>query len=213
VQDGSGARPSNAARIEIVPPARFGARALWAIHACGLVLVLPVLAAVLAMSLGKFTLWKMLLPAGAIAGTAYFLPFGLGNACLPRLVRALDPAAGQEPESFLVQLTVSPRTRAGLWAQLEDADDIGWLKLTERELVFDGDSVKLSLPYGQIGRLRSRNIGLRGLFLYGRRISVEVSGFSNVTALEFAERSSWVLPASRRTTQRLWQRLSAKLAR
>ena len=85
--------------------------------------------------------------------------------------------------------------------------------MTETELVFEGDSVKVSLPYSQIGRVRSRNIGLRGLFVYGRRIAVEISGFPKVSALEFAERSSWVLPASRRTTQRLWERLSAKLGR
>jgi len=196
-----------------VPPVRFGAGAQWAIHACGLVLVLPVLASVLAMSLGKFALWKLLLPAGAIAGTAYFLPFGLGNAYVARLARALNPAAGKDPDGFIVQLTLSPRIRAGLWAELEDADDIGCLRLTETELVFEGDSVKLSVPYSQIRRLRSRNIGLRGLFVYGRRMVVEISGASKVSALEFAERSSWVLPASRRTTRRLWEGLSAKLAR
>jgi hypothetical protein len=212
VQD-SGPRRSNAARIQIVPPARFGAGAQFAVHACGLVLVLPVLAAALVMSLGKFALWKLLLPLAAVAGTAYFLPFGLGNAFLTRLARALDPAAGKDPDAFIVQLTLSPRIRSGLWAELEDADDIGCLRLTEAELRFEGDSVKVSLPYSQIARLRPRNIGLRGLFVYGRRIVVEVSGLSEASALEFAERSSWVLPASRRTTQRLWEGLSAKLAR
>jgi hypothetical protein len=207
------ANMSATARIQIVPPARFGAGAQLAVHACGLVLALPVLASVLAMSLGTFALWKLLLPLAAIAGTAYFLPFGLGNGYLTRLARALNPAAGKDPDAFIVQLTLSPRIRAGLWAGLEDADDIGCLRLTETELVFEGDSVRVSLPYRQIGRLRSRNIGLRGLFVYGRRIVVEISGCSKASALEFAERSSWVLPASRRTTQRLWEGLSAKLAR
>ena len=207
----SASRPANAARIAIVPPARFGVGAQWAVHACGLVLALPVLASVVAMSLGKFAPWSLLLPLAAIAGTAYLLPLGLGNACMARVARALDPAAGKGPDSFIVQLTLSPRIRSGLWAELEDADDIGCLRLTEAALVFEGDSVKVSLPYAQIGRVRSRNIGLRGLFVYGRRIVVEISGPSKVSALEFAERSSWVLPASRRTTQRLWERLSSKL--
>jgi hypothetical protein len=69
------------------------------------------------------------------------------------------------------------------------------------------------VPYSQIGRIRSRNIGLRGLFVYGRRIVVEISGLPKVSALEFAERSSWVLPASRRTTQRLWEGLASRLPR
>ena len=209
----SASRPSNAAQIAIVPPARFGAGAQWAVHACGLGLVLPVLASVLVMSLGRFAPWSLLLPLAAIAGTAYFLPMGLGNACLARVARSLDPAAGIDPDSFIVQLTLSPRVRSGLWAELEDADDIGCLRLTESGMVYEGDSVKVSLPYSQIGRLRSRNIGLRGLFIYGRRIVVEISGHPKVSALEFAERSSCVLPASRRTTQRLWDRLSSRLAR
>ncbi len=212
VQD-SGSRPSNAARIAIVPPARFRAGAQVAIHACGLVLVLPVLASVLAMSLGRFAPWSLLLPLAAVAGTAYLLPLGLGNPCLTRMARALNPAAGTDPDIFIVQLTLSPRIRSKLWAEIEDADDIGCLTLTETELVFQGDSVKLSLPYGVMARVRSHNIGLRGLFVYGRRVVVEISGHPTVSALEFAERSSWVLPASRRTTRRLWERLSSKLAR
>ncbi len=178
-----------------------------------MVLVLPVLASVLVMSGGKFALWNLLLPLAVFGGTAYFLPFGLGNAYVTWLVRALNPAAGQDPDGFIVQLTLSPRIRSGLWAELEDADDIGYLRLTETELVFEGDSVKVSVPYSQIERVSSRNIGLRGLFVYGRRIALEISGFPKASALEFAERSSWVLPASRRTTQRLWERLSGKLGR
>ena len=208
-----GPRRPNEARIDIVRPARFGAGAQLAIHACGAVLVLPVVASVLVMSLGKFALWHLLWPLGAIAGTAYFLPLGLGNAYLSRLARALNPAAGREPDGFIVQLTLSPRIRSGLWAEVEDADDIGWLRLRESELVFEGDSVKVWLPYSQIGRVQRRSIGLRGLFVYGRRVAVEVAGLPKVKALEFAERSSWVLPASRRTSRRLWEGLSAKVGR
>ena len=182
-----------------------------AIHACGLLLVLPVLASVLVLSLGKLAPWGWLLPLAAIAGTAYLLPLGLGNACLTRLARSLHPAVGDDPDAFIVQLTLSPRSRSGLWAELEDADDIGCLRLTPPALLFEGDSVKVFLPYSQIRRVRSRNIGLRGLFVYGRRIVIETSGLPKVEALEFAERSSWVLPASRRTSRRLWERLSSKL--
>jgi hypothetical protein len=181
-----------------------------AVHAYGLVLVLPILVSAVVMSLGRFELWSLLLPLVALAGTAYFLPFGLGNAYLTKLVRARHAAAGKEADGFIVQLTLSPRIRSGFWAVVEDADDIGYLRLTASELVFEGDAVKVTLPYSQIGRVRAQNIGLRGLFVYGRRIAVEVSGLPNVAALEFAERSSWLLPASLRTTQRLREQLSAK---
>ncbi|MGA2863962.1 MAG: hypothetical protein ABSF95_05695 [Verrucomicrobiota bacterium] len=208
----SGPRRSSAARIEIAPPRRFGAWAEVAVHAYGLVLVLPILVSVLVMSLRRFELWSLLLPLAAMGGTAYFLPFGLGNAYLTKLVRVRHAAAGKEADGFIVQLTLSPRIRSGFWAVVEDADDIGYLRLTAAELVFEGDAVKVCLPYSQIGRVRSQNIGLRGLFVYGRRIAVEVTGLPNVAALEFAERSSWLLPASLRTTQKLRERLSAKAA-
>ena len=174
--------------------------------------MLPVLACVAVISLGKLALWHLLAAAAAIAWTAYFLPLGMGNASLSRLVRGLNPAAGRGPDGFIVQLTLSPRIRSGLWAELEDADDIGYLRLAETGLLFEGDSVKVSLPYQEIGQVRWRNIGLRGLFVCGRRITVEITGCPKVSALEFAERSSWVLPASRRTSQRLWDALTAKMA-
>jgi hypothetical protein len=52
---------------------------------------------------------------------------------------------------------------------------------------------------------------LRGLFVYGRRIKVVVSGLPQVEALEFAERTSWLLPTSRAITRGLHQRLSTKV--
>jgi hypothetical protein len=200
-------------RLEIVPPTRFGARAKAAIHVCGLAVVLPVLAAALVMSLGKLAPWKALLPLGAIAATAYIMPVGQGNPWVVRIVRALDPKARQGPGEFIVQLTFQPRLQSGLWAEIEDADDIGWLRLTESELVFEGDAVKLAVPYGCIERFHSRNMGWRGLYVYGSRVVVEFSGSSRFSAVEFAERSSWVLPASRRTSRRLWATLSVKAAR
>ena len=58
---------------------------------------------------------------------------------------------------------------------------------------------------------RSQNIGLRGLFVYGRRIKVVPSGLPQIESLEFAERSSWLLPDSRRITRKLAERLSTSV--
>ena len=99
---------------------------------------------------------------------------------------------------------------SGLRGLLEDADDIGCLSFTSSEFVFHGDSVKLSVPFDQIERVRRQNVGLRGLFVYGPRIELAVSGLPNIKSLEFAERSSWLLPTSRRTTRKLFECLSAK---
>ena len=202
---------SNSATIEIAQRKLFTAGAVAVVSAYGILLAAPFFIAILVVSLIKFGILTVLIPLLAVAATAYFLPFGLGNAHVTRLVQSLNPAASKGEDGFIVQLTLSPRIRSGLRAILEDADDIGYLSFTGTELLFQGDSVKLSVPFDHIEQVRPQNIGLRGLFVYGRRIKVVASGLPNIEAFEFAERSSWLLPDSRRITRKLSERLSTKV--
>jgi hypothetical protein len=202
---------SNAATIEVAQPKLFRAGAVAAVNAYGALLAAPFVISVLVVSVTKFGLLTALIPLSVVAATAYFLPFGLGNTHITRLVRSLNPTVAKRGEGFVVQLTLSPRLRSGLRALLEDADDIGYLTFSGNELLFQGDSVKLSVPFDRIELVRPRNIGLRGLFVYGRRIKVVVSGLPQVESVEFAERSSWLLPTSRAITRRLYQRLSTRI--
>jgi hypothetical protein len=94
---------------------------------------------------------------------------------------------------------------------LEDADDIGWLSVTDSEIQFIGDSVRLNIPLSQVRELHSENIGLRALFVYGSRVSLVVSGVPKVDCIEIAERSSLLLPCSRRTARRLHDAISRRL--
>jgi len=204
---------SNSANIEITEPRLFTTGAVAAVNACGIVLAAPIFLSVLAISVLGFGVLTVLIPFLAVAATAYYLPFGLGNAYATRLVQSLDPAAGKSEDGFIVQLKLSPRIRSGLRAILEDADDIGYLSFSRSELHFQGDSVKLTVPFDRIEQVRPQNIGLRGLFVYGRRITVVVSGLPEIESFEFAERSSWVLPASRAIAGRLYARLSATARR
>jgi hypothetical protein len=201
---------ANSATIEIAKPKLFTFGAVVAVNAYGILLVAPLFMAILVVSLIKFGLLTILIPLLVVAATAYFLPFGLGNRHITRLVRSLNPAAGKGGDGFIVQLTLSPRIRSGLRAILEDADDIGHLSFTGTGLVYQGDSVKLSIPFGCITQARPQNVGLRGRFVYGRRIKVVVSGLPNVESLEFAERSSCLLPNSRAITRKLHERLCTK---
>ena len=203
--------PADSAKIEITPPRRFTAGAVAVVSAYGLSLIMPIFLAIIAVSVIKLSIFTVLIPLLALAATAYFLPFGLGNTHITRLVRSLPPDAGPGGERFIVQLTLSPRLRSGLRALLEDADDIGYLTLSGTHLCFQGDSVKLWVPWEDIQLVRPQNIGWRGLFVYGRRIKLVVSGWPNVDAFEFAERSSWLLPASRAITRRLSRQLSASV--
>jgi hypothetical protein len=204
---------SKAATIEVAQPKLFRAGAVAAVNAYGALLVAPFVISVLVISVTRFSLLTALIPLLVVAGTAYFLPFGFGNTHVTRLVQTLNPAAAQGGEGFIVQLTLSPRLRSGLRALLEDADDIGYLTFSANELLFQGDSIKLSVPLDCIEMVRPQNIGLRGLFVYGRRIKVKVVGLPQVESFEFAERSSWLLPTSRAITRRLYQRLCSGMAR
>jgi len=201
---------SNSATIEIAQPRRFTTGAVMAVSAYGILLAAPFFIAILAVSLIKFGILTLLIPFLVVAATAYFLPFGLGNTHVTRLVQSLNPAAGKGGDGFIVQLTLSPRIRSGLRAILDDADDIGYLSFTGSGLLFQGDSVTLSVPFDQIEQVQPQNIGLRGLFVYGRRIKVRISGLPKIESLEFAERSSWLLPNSRAITRKLHERFSSQ---
>jgi hypothetical protein len=202
---------SNAVTIEVTQPRLFTTGAVVAVNAYGALLALPVLLSVLLVSVTQFSLLTALIPLLVVVATAYFLPFGLGNTHVTRLVRSLNPAAAQDAAGFIVQLTLSPRLRSGLRALLEDADDIGYLTVRGDELLFHGDSVKLTIPLDHIELVRPQNIGLRGLFVYGRRIRLVVPALTQVESVEFAERSSCLLPTSRAITKRLLQRLSTRI--
>jgi hypothetical protein len=204
--------PSTTAKMEIGQPRLFTARAVAVVCGYGAFLCIPVFLSVLVMSLRKFGVMSLLYPFLTMAATTWFLPFGFGNPYVARLVRAFHPLAVKDQDGFIVQLACSPRLRFGLRALLEDADDIGYLSFTESELVFEGDSIKLSVPFDQMKQVRPANVGLRGLFVYGRSSRIAVLGLPNVESLEFAERSSCFLPTSRKTARRLYERLKSVAA-
>ncbi len=203
--------PENQLCLETNRPRVYTVGAVLAVHAYGLLLVVPVLAAVVVLSL-YIAEWALVVPFIAIAVTALILPFGLGNPHVCRLVRSFCPAAAKG-DGFIVQFMCQPRLRTGLRAIIEDADDIGWLSFTERAVVFEGDSTRFSIPYENIIQVRPKNVGLRGLYVYGRRLELPVRGIPNVDSLLFAERSSWILPGSRRITRALWEKALSKVPR
>ncbi len=172
----------------------------------GVVLMAPVLASMMVISVVQFGIITFLAPLGTIAIATLFLPLGFGNPYVARLVRNLRPSEGELLESFVVQLTRVPRLRSGLWAVLDNADDIGWLIFTNDTVVFNGDSVRLSVPYYEIHDLKRRNAGWRALFAYGAQVSFRIASMPNEGSFVFAERASWFLPSSRRISARMYQK-------
>jgi hypothetical protein len=202
---------SSVENVEVRSPKVFTPGAILVIAACGVLLVTPVLISLMAVTLIRLSILTFLIPAGVVAFTAYFLPVGLGNPVVRRLVRSLGADANGEQDGFIVQMTMSPRIRSGLRAVIEDADDLGYLNFTDSELVFRGDSVRLRIPWKLITEVRPQNIGWRGRYLYGSRMKITVTGIANVEEVTFSERSSLLLPTSKRVTRKLRERICAWL--
>jgi hypothetical protein len=202
----------NSARITITPPRTLTMGAVLVICAYGLVLFIPVLFAMVVVSVLPLGMGTLLIPLLAVGFATFFLPVGFGNPYVVRLIRSLNHGSVTEPGGFMVQLTLAPRVRSGLRALLEDADDVGWLRLKESGLLFQGDSITLSVPYDQIRQLKTENLGWRGLFVYGSPSVFAVPGLPEATGFKFAERSSWLLPSSRRNACRLHRALADKIA-
>jgi len=201
---------TNAARLTMGHPRRLTTAAVLILQAWGLLLMVPVLASMLAVSVGALSFAA---PVAVLVAVTFLLPIGFGNPYVKRLVGPPPPDAGARSECFIVQVTLNPRLHTGLRGLVEDADDFGYLCFTESELVFHGDSLQAIIPFDQIREVQRLGIRLRGLFLCKRRIAVVVSGLPQIESLEFAERSSWVLPASWAIARKLHERLGAAVKR
>jgi hypothetical protein len=202
--------PSPTPRLELTPAKVLGGRALLAVSAYGLVLMVPVLAGSLAaVSLFRLGVWTWLIPLSLILGASWLLPLGFGNPHIARLAASM-PRPDTQSRTFLVQLTLSPRVRSGFRALLDDADDVGWLWVSESAVEFRGDSVRLTLPLERIRQVRRGSIGLRGLYLYPQ-LTLAVSGLTQASEIWLAERASWLLPNSRRVTGEIFRLLSNTL--
>ena len=196
-------KAGSAGRLEVRDHRLLTWGSLMVISAYGLLLLVPTLGVLLVVNVSPYGPWTWLLPLSVLVGSLYLLPLGFGNPKVRNLVRALDGEAGIREGRFVVQLTCEPRLASGLRGLLEDADDIGCLRLEAGGLVYLGDRVTLEVPYGAIERVQRLNIGWRGLYLYQSVVRVEVAGLDEVEALRFSERSAWALPGAVRAARRL----------
>ena len=199
-------------RIEIRPPTlfTFGAVVISSIY--GLLLIIPVLGIILAVTVFKYGVLTFLVPLAGIAVATFFLPLGFGNPFITRLVRPLRKECDANGQVWTVQFTAEPRMRSGLRGLAEDADDVGLLWYTQSALEFKGDAVRLTVPYDCIAKLGQQSAGIRALFLYGAQMVVTVPGLAGIDALRFAERASWILPSSRQNARQMCQALREKMA-
>jgi hypothetical protein len=201
------AQIASSSQLQVGSPRHFTMFALLVLHASGLLLVIPVIFAVLGMTLLEPGVISLSLPFWALAATALLLPLGQGNGYIRRIGRKIDPQAVLGPDSFLVQVTFRPRLATGIRAMLEDADDVGWLHVEPEKISFQGDSVRFQISTASIQRIQPQNIGLKGLWVYGRQIEIVATDLPNVKSIEVAERGSLLLPSSKRISAQLCEKL------
>jgi hypothetical protein len=206
---------SSEVKIQITQPILFTRRAILILGAYTIFMFIPLLEVIFL----EPVIYKLFQPAIAnaafLAGLGmamaipfYLWPFCMGNSYVLLLVRRLGYF---NENGFIVQLTTRPRLRSGFWSVMDDADDIGFLKLGAETLEFNGDSTMLSIPFAKIRNIRKKNIGYRGVWIAGSRIVIEVVEPAGNNFFEFFERSSISVPESRRTCQELFECLSAQI--
>ncbi len=128
------------------------------------------------------------------------LPF-TNNYYVARHVRRSIPLPEGDSETYLVQITLSPRVYGGLRGFLEDADDVGYLRFTEEGFEFFGDSITIQLPFENIESIQDVNVGIRGLWIVGRRVRVSTSAFPPYVGIEFLDREGLSVRRTRQISE------------
>jgi hypothetical protein len=198
------------AKIEVSRPRKFGLAGVLAAHVMSFLLAVPLLIALLLVSAKDLGIFNLLIPVAALVAVVCVLPF-FGNACISLIVRNLRPSSSRADSTWVVQITLCPRIRKGIRAALEDADDVGYLALEESALIFNGDSVRMTIPFERIREVQGENVGLRGAYLTSGRIILEAAGLDGFEGVEIAERSSRLIFSSRKITREVFARIKEKV--
>src|SRR2546423_1068234 len=106
----------NSSEIEITEPRLFNAIAIIIVTAFSFFGVIPVFASFLIVSVMPLGILTFIAPLVALVLATCILPFASGNAYVTKLVRSLTRTPAAQAESFIVQLTLSPRIRSDLRA-------------------------------------------------------------------------------------------------
>jgi hypothetical protein len=209
---------ANRPRIETAKPRLFTSRACWIINLFSVVLLIPLGIALLIIAIAFMFLpivsagvFSLCLLIAAMFCTLYFFPAGLANPYVSRLVESRQARVGNEDNSFISQIALSPRLFSGVRGFIEDADDVGRLQINEADFRYEGDSIMLQVPYGCVTRVKKTNIGWRGLWICGPRIKVCFSGLPGLEEIEFCERSALTLISNRKRANRIFKEISARI--
>jgi hypothetical protein len=147
-----------------------------------------------------------LLSAGTIV---FFMPAASGNPYVRHIVKKSVGTDYDSTSSIIWQASFSPRIYDGFRGFMEDADDIGYIRVSERAFEFKGSHISFSLPFDCVKEVRLSNIGWRGFWLYGQRIRILTRSFDKFEGVEFIERASDTIISSRRITKTIIDRINS----
>lgn len=149
-------------------------------------------------SMFVFLFMNVLLMAFCLYLMLVCFPVLQANPYVRHLVEKKHGCRQSNSNSYICQLSMSPRFYSGLRGFLEDADDLGWLEITDDGIVFKGDSMNLSLPFEAISRIATLGCGYRMLGMGGRKIRISTRALDGIQAFELSERQSYTIGTSRR---------------
>ncbi len=137
----------------------------------------------------------------------HFRPLFFGvNWYIRSIVKRLNIAGESYSHDEIFQISFDPRLLKGIRGILENADDIGLLKLEQKKLLFKGDHVTLAIPYSEIESIEARDVGWRGLWMGGKRLRI-TGKIQHYKCVEFGERTSWTLSKSKKIANRIYHML------
>jgi hypothetical protein len=164
------------------------------------------------MLLFPMLLGSLLLGIAAMGLVLYFIPsLGNGNWLIKRILRTALNQPDEISACFIFQLSTKPRRYTGMRGLLEDADDIGYLCLTDKALVYKGDSINMLVPYKSIRSIRYLSCGWRVLWLCGEKIEITFPVNNSLTTIVLGERASRSVTESKRIIKKTCESLSAKV--
>jgi len=130
-----------------------------------------------------------------------------GNPYVRIMVNKYEGLIESNKKDFIFQVSFTPRVHGGFRGFMEDADDIGYLKVSENSIIFAGDHVNFILPFTKIEDISLKNSGWRCLWLYGQRIKLMTNVLPNYQAIELVERQSNTLLSSKNITAGIVQKI------
>ncbi|MBX7259652.1 MAG: hypothetical protein K1Y02_25070 [Candidatus Hydrogenedentes bacterium] len=148
--------------------------------------------------------WHAIRLIALMALFAYMLPISfLAFYCMPWLSGARRVVARfGGPDGFVVQVRFLPRRFTGIVGWLEDADDLGLLRIDAEGLRLSGDGVEFEIQREDIASVSHSNVGWRMFWLAGNETRVDFRHpIEGISAVVFSSRGSITLPGVRRLNQ------------